>query len=127
MIYFIRAVGLRLVKIGYTHSHPIRRLENLRTGSPVRLIGMALMVGDKSTESAIHNKFDRDRSHGEWFRLSVELKDFIELNAKKWRRTGLGEFLSPEEREAAKRAEEAQDEELKRVLYLVRGHGFPGK
>jgi hypothetical protein len=81
MIYFIEAMGL--VKIGYSNN-PKRRLQMLATGCPAPCTLLAVRDGDQRDERELHRKFSHLRSHGEWFRLTSKLRDFIRDNATEW-------------------------------------------
>lgn len=85
-VYFIR--GAELIKIG--RGGCVRnRLHNMRVASPVRLdpagfILTATIAESVELEIQLHQRFQSDRSHGEWFRESPELRAYIEANAKPW-------------------------------------------
>lgn len=76
-IYFIRAVGLDLIKIGYTGRPIAIRLQALRCASPARLECVGLMRGTLVDEKALHFRFAKARSHGEWFRAEPEVLAYI--------------------------------------------------
>lgn len=78
-VYFARAEGMDLVKVGYAR-HPASRLETLQTGSPVELYIWATVPGDIALEKELHKQFAHLRSHGEWFRLSFEIDKFLMEN-----------------------------------------------
>lgn len=83
VVYFIRAKGVSLVKIGYS-SNPEQRLRNLQTSCPHQLDILATLPGSQQTEADIHKKFGHLRMNGEWFRLTSELFAFIgEITAHK--------------------------------------------
>ncbi len=63
--------GLR-AKIGRTND-VLRRLNELRTGTPEELIIHALEPGDAALEAKRHQQFASDRRQGEWFAVSPEL------------------------------------------------------
>jgi len=63
--------GLR-VKIGLAKDVR-RRLENLRTGTPEKLIVHALEPGSRQVERQRHGQFSQDRRQGEWFVCSPAL------------------------------------------------------
>lgn len=76
-VYFICAPELPdRVKIGVSHETS-NRLRELQIGSPARLVVMAVASGDSEDEANLHRIFQRDRMHGEWFRLSPELAELI--------------------------------------------------
>jgi hypothetical protein len=60
------------VKIGRTKD-VLRRVQNLRTGTPGKLIIHALEPGGVEIERIRHKQFKSDRRQGEWFACSPEL------------------------------------------------------
>ena len=68
-LYFVRAEGSHLVKIGITGS-PIKRLKGLQGSSPVRLWFDKVIKGGSDYESLIHIHLYQlgFHSHGEWFK-----------------------------------------------------------
>ncbi len=78
MIYFLKAAGVGLVKIGFTaESSADRRVTQLRTMSPIPLSLLGTIPGSQSDEMAIHQRFAHLGSHGEWFWPTKELEEFI--------------------------------------------------
>lgn len=77
-VYFIEAVGLDLIKIGYA-SDVGRRFRALQAGSaaPLKLLGT--MRGGPQAECALHDKLAEHRSHGEWFRKCALIEDLIQV------------------------------------------------
>lgn len=57
----------RLVKIGYTSGTVDRRLNQIRTMSPVPIRELWSTPGTLQTEGALHATFAAQRVHGEWF------------------------------------------------------------
>lgn len=74
-VYVIRA-GDR-VKIGASRNPP-KRLASLQTASSERLELLFVMDGDTGTERDLHDRFERYRIGGEWFRIAGHLARFIE-------------------------------------------------
>jgi hypothetical protein len=74
-IYFIRGGGF--VKIGYS-SEPTKRLDRLATASPFPLELWATTRGSVRSEHDLHRRFRSDRSHGEWFRITDRIRDYVE-------------------------------------------------
>lgn len=70
-----RYSGLR-VKIGRARD-VMRRLADLRTGTPTDLIIHALEPGSPETEARRHREFSSDRRQGEWFACSPRLATHI--------------------------------------------------
>lgn len=73
-IYFIETENGQYVKIGFSF-RPVRRLGQLGTLMPVRLVGC--FPGSKSTERWLHARFAPNRRIGEWFSSTPELRLFI--------------------------------------------------
>lgn len=87
-VYFIQAIGVDLMKIGFTtHEDPRKRLTHLKIGSPLPLRLITTIPATRYTERKIHRRFAHLWSHGEWFRLTPELiravKDYMENWGKK--------------------------------------------
>jgi hypothetical protein len=75
-VYFID--GGDNIKIGFTRS--IRqRLKSLQAASPVPLKVICVVKGGKLREAAFHETFAHLRVHGEWFRSTRELREYIEV------------------------------------------------
>jgi hypothetical protein len=71
VIYFIRAVGTDLVKIGKARD-PERRLGELQTGSPHALKIEAMCRGYSRVERYLHDKCAERHVRGEWYRIDAE-------------------------------------------------------
>lgn len=72
-IYFVRAVGTELVKIGFTSSiDPRARISSLQTGCPHELVLEAHVAGAQDIERALHAALASRRQRGEWFVLSAD-------------------------------------------------------
>ncbi|RAI42814.1 GIY-YIG nuclease family protein [Rhodoplanes roseus] len=78
LIYFISAGDL--VKIGYTENVEVR-LKTIQKYSPTKLELIATF-DDKTQmdEVRLHRQFDHCRAHGEWFRFTDEIREYIALN-----------------------------------------------
>jgi hypothetical protein len=89
-VYFIEAVGLNLIKIGFTAGSPDARLNSLLAGSPVPLVRLAVLRSDRILEPTLHRRFARLRARrdGEWFRDDPELRDVIR-DAQPWPSRGI--------------------------------------
>jgi len=71
-VYFLRAQGTGLVKIGY--SQDIRkRMATASVWCPHQLELIAVIPGGRKRESAIHSHLISSRVIGEWFRETPEL------------------------------------------------------
>ena len=76
VVYFIEAVGLERVKIGWTNCLS-DRLKTLATASPVELFVLHWSDGVQDMERRIQKHFASKRVRNEWFALDDELRDFI--------------------------------------------------
>lgn len=75
MIYFINHT--EYLKIGYT-SDINKRITDLQVSCPVKLTLVGLIDGDMVDESALHEKFRKFHSHGEWFTYTKELYQYVQ-------------------------------------------------
>lgn len=79
IVYFIEAIGLNLVKVGYTESFETR-FNALSTSCPVPI--KIIYIWDfpnasRLHEQYFHKKFKEQHNHNEWFRKEGLLLDFI--------------------------------------------------
>ncbi len=74
-LYFIAAAGL--IKIGITDGLA-KRVDTLRTQSPVPIELMLTVRGTRRHEAGLHLLFSAERSHGEWFRATDRLVSFVD-------------------------------------------------
>lgn len=72
-LYFIKAQGCDLIKIGVS-TRPIKRVSSLQTGSPLILTLDSYVVGAGVYEKPIHDRLSSLglHSHGEWFKLEAK-------------------------------------------------------
>jgi hypothetical protein len=75
-IYFIEAVGMNLVKIGYTID-PARRFMTMLTMSPAPLSLLGSITGGPQKEAEIHGRLEPHRLHGEWFKMVPEVMAIV--------------------------------------------------
>lgn len=77
-VYFIQAETLGLIKIGVATDIQ-SRLRSLQASCPDRLVVLGLLTCHNfgQQEREVHARFADARAHGEWFRPTVELLDFI--------------------------------------------------
>src|SRR5262245_52125336 len=75
-LYFIEAVDTEFIKIGRS-VNPERRLAQLSTGSPNKLVILGKISGGAALEADLHKRFGLSRAKGEWFKTTRELRDFI--------------------------------------------------
>ena len=88
-IYIIQNTKNKNIKIGVT-SNITKRLSSLQCGSDYKLEVKFLSAPVKNVlkiESAIHNEFKRENTHGEWFELNIDkaiskIKETIKLYGK---------------------------------------------
>lgn len=71
-VYFIEAVGLNLVKIGYARN-VAERMRKLRPGCPAPLRFLGTLPGGIREERDLHVTLHKAHAHGEWFRRCPEL------------------------------------------------------
>lgn len=76
-VYFIEAEETGLIKIGHA-ANPNSRMESIQGMSPAKLRLIGYMPGSIADEKALHARFATDRSHGEWFRYSMQISDYIQ-------------------------------------------------
>jgi hypothetical protein len=77
IIYLVEAVGSGLAKIGWTTDLETR-VASLQTSSPHILAVLATRLGPISAERSLHEQFASLRVHGEWFRLTEEVRSAFE-------------------------------------------------
>ena len=77
-VYFIRLGNLSYYKIGFTRSLDTR-LTMLENGLPlcIELIAFCKSPMAEEIERAIHIKFSKQRTRGEWFKLTSQDVEFI--------------------------------------------------
>lgn len=76
-VYFVRVDSK--VKIGVS-CRPQHRFHALSTACPSEPEMLGVMPGSVELESQIHKKFARVRTHGEWFDLTSDLREYIAIN-----------------------------------------------
>jgi hypothetical protein len=74
-VYFVRSGNH--VKVGRA-INPVDRVRRLQTSHPSKLSLIAAVPAHSSLEAAIHTRFARLRSEGEWFVLDDEFMAFIQ-------------------------------------------------
>ena len=77
MLYFIQGTQTGNVKIGHTTDRFIKRFAEAATLSSDPTICIGTTDGDSEAQVNLHRRFAHLRSHGEWFRPSNELLEFI--------------------------------------------------
>ncbi|MFC8182459.1 GIY-YIG nuclease family protein [Rhodococcus sp. NPDC057297] len=81
-VYFLFAPRANAIKIGVA-SDPRKRIRNLQTPEPCRLVGVMPGVGVEG-EQALHGDFKSIRVHGEWFKATPELRSYVESHASEF-------------------------------------------
>jgi hypothetical protein len=76
-VYFVRAAGVGLVKIGQT-TQLAHRMRDLQHTSPVPLALLVAVRAHEIVEYVLHEYFAEHRRHGEWFRSAPEITDLVE-------------------------------------------------
>ena len=71
-VYFIEAVGLGVVKIGFARDIG-ERLRKIAVGCPAPLRLLGTIRGGPSTERHLHVALSAVHVHGEWFRRGPEI------------------------------------------------------
>lgn len=82
-VYFIEAVGLDLIKIGYALDLE-KRFTGLMTSSPAALTLLGVMQGGPRLETQIHTDLAEHRAHGEWFRKTPEVMAVVAKAEPHW-------------------------------------------
>jgi hypothetical protein len=59
-------------KIGWSGSHPKRRLGEIRTACPEPAVLLGFIEGTRADEDRLHEEYADKNTHGEWFRLEAE-------------------------------------------------------
>tara|TARA_R110000823_G_scaffold187859_1_gene320001 strand:+ start:753 stop:1256 length:504 start_codon:yes stop_codon:yes gene_type:complete len=79
MVYLIKAENTDLYKIGYTEGRIKDRVKGLQTGCPHMLSIIEQCSGSIAHEQHLHQVFEDNRTHGEWFEFNEEtLKKVID-------------------------------------------------
>ena len=73
-IYFIKSANK--VKIGYT-KNVRKRKKYIQSHCSEKCELLVLIPGDRKLEKEIHQHFKKYKSHGEWFLLGEDLKNYI--------------------------------------------------
>lgn len=76
VVYFMHASHTDLVKIGWTRDIE-RRFQVVQTSSPHPLHLLAIHPGGAALEAMYHNEFAHYHFHGEWFRLTREIRRWL--------------------------------------------------
>jgi hypothetical protein len=77
LVYFLLGERTKLVKIGWCRRFLVRRVNQLQTGSPDKLILLGILKGGKSLEADLHRRFNENRKYLEWFDFSEDINKLI--------------------------------------------------
>ncbi len=77
-VYFIQESILKNIKIGFTSSHPMKRLHTLSVANSQDLEFLGFMLAAKPQEKKLHQKFRHLHLKNEWFRPGEDLLEFID-------------------------------------------------
>lgn len=80
-IYFIMAGARGPIKIGFSLKSA-SRMNALQISHHRKLRVIAAMHGTQKTEKELHQRFEKLRVRGEWFRYGGDLKKFVEMLPK---------------------------------------------
>ena len=86
-VYFIEAVGMNRVRVGWT-ANPKRRPNELVRFSPSPLNLMALLPGGRSDELHLQLVLTEWRLHDDWFTLNSATREYIQMLQRRWRTPG---------------------------------------
>lgn len=71
-VYFVEAVGLDMIKIGYALDLA-KRFTAMMTSSPAALSLLGTLPGGPREEMELHERLAAHRAHGEWFHKTPEV------------------------------------------------------
>lgn len=81
-VYLLQLEGTNVYKIGYTKSNPQKRIDNLQTGNPYKLILIEFYATKRASklEAALHNRYNSHKVNedeykllGEWFQFDNDI------------------------------------------------------
>ena len=80
-VYFIEAIGLGQIRIGFSHE-PEKLLSELLSSSPCELRLIGKIPGDEEEQKEIHSMLDDMRFKGEWFFATNKVRELIKKKTK---------------------------------------------
>jgi hypothetical protein len=98
-VYVIGSDANSLVKIGWSKDVD-RRCRDLEAGSPIELEILRSYSADPEMEHWLHDRFEIQRKHGEWFALRKQLGK-IDAAVREYQL----QQMAPDDAEACRRAE----------------------
>jgi hypothetical protein len=75
-VYFLVDEKYEFCKIGFSSNYE-QRTKKIQSHCPLRLSIHKLIPGGITKEKELHYKFEEYRVHGEWFKLTGKLLDFL--------------------------------------------------
>lgn len=75
-VYFLEAIGLGQIRIGFSHE-PEKLLSELLSSSPCELRLIGKIPGDEEEQKEIHSMLDDMRYKGEWFFATNKVRELI--------------------------------------------------
>lgn len=81
-VYFLQSARSQLLKIGYS-SNVLARIRALQHSSPDMLLLVGVIPGTRATEKQIHVEMVRHRAHGEWFRITGNVHNYLATHGLK--------------------------------------------
>jgi hypothetical protein len=87
-IYFLEAVGMRRIKIGFTSKNPNLRTDKIACGLPVGVVLHGYMPGTVEFEKSLHERFWTYGVGHEWFKFAKEIRQYIAFHAIPWPKNG---------------------------------------
>jgi hypothetical protein len=79
VIYFVQGQTTKLIKIGISTNFK-ERIESIKTLSAEQVITLGLMWGNRTIEQLLHMRFKQSHEHGEWFRPTEDILQYIKEN-----------------------------------------------
>jgi len=76
-VYFLLGRKSKRLKIGHSFHVP-SRVKALQSSSPEELVVIKTIPGSQQLETRLHKKFAHLRLHGEWFRATTEIMEYIQ-------------------------------------------------
>ena len=106
--YFIQGEQTQLIKIGQTRQDPEKRLAQLQTGSPDKLVLLKAVESEQGYEAHLHRLFQEHNSHGEWYYPVPKLIAFIDKEVDQPKGSGAKNKRQPSLQEAIDKADAYQ-------------------
>jgi hypothetical protein len=125
-VYFIQAQEGGPVKIGWTYN-PVRRLKDLQSASPYKLVIRKLVPGTQRLEHYLHQRYESHRLEGEWFEAQLDMPGCLHvdgLSTANWldddTKVRVFEREAQEQREAARAYRQRQKQQANKRVWRNR-------